>query len=68
MDKYNFYYIELNDGRYVYRADWAVACFSLAKKFRTKQQAANYAKKFYSDSEFTINGGGGIKHEEPYEY
>lgn len=68
MDKYNFYYIEVGGGRYVYRSDWTVACFSLAKKFRTKQQAANYAKKYYADVEFTVKGGGGIRDDEPYEY
>ena len=68
MDKYNFYYIKLKDGNFVYRADWTVGCFSLAKKFRTKPQAVSYARKFYDDSEFTIKGGGGIKDIEPYEY
>ena len=68
MDKYNFYYIKLKDGNFVYRADWTVGCFSLAKKFRTKPQAVSYARKFYDDSEFTVKGGGGIKDIAPYEY
>lgn len=68
MDKYNYYCIKLKNGNFVYRSDWTVACLSIAKKFRTKPQAVNYARKYYDDSEFIIKGGGGIKIEEPYEY
>ena len=68
MDRYNYYYIELNDGSYVYRSDWTVKCISIARKFRTKPQAASYARKYYSDGQFTVKGGGGIKNDEPYEY
>lgn len=68
MDKYNFYYIELENGRYVYRSDWTVADIELARKFRMKPQAVNYAKKYYPDGKFTVKGGGGIKTDEPYEY
>lgn len=68
MEKYNYYYIKLNNGRYVYRSDWTVGCLSLAKKFRTKPQAVSYARKFYKDSEFIVKGDGGIRDDDPYEY
>lgn len=68
MEKYNYYYIELNNGRYVYRSDWTVGCLSFARKFRTRPRAVNYARKYYNDSKFTVKGGGGIKDDEQYEY
>lgn len=68
MEKYNYYYIKLNNGRYVYRSVWTVECETLARKFRTKPQAVSYARKFYKDSEFIVKGGGGIRNDDPYEY
>ncbi|MDE5741631.1 MAG: hypothetical protein K2H90_04210 [Oscillospiraceae bacterium] len=68
MDKYNYYFIIINGGRYVYRARCTVKSISIARKFRTKPQAVNYARKYYSNSEFTVKGGGGIKSDEIYEY
>lgn len=68
MDKYNYYYIELKSGRYVYRSACTVSEIEDARKFKTKAQAAGYAKKYYDSSEFTVKGGGGIKKDEPYGY
>lgn len=68
MNKYNFYYIELNNGKYVYRTGAAVSDEIYARKFSTKTQAVTYARKFYKDSDFTVKGGGGLRKDEPYEY
>lgn len=68
MEEYNYYYIVLNDGRYVYKGKTAVADAEYARKLATKAQAVQYARKYYEDQEFTVMGGGGIKEILPYEY
>ena len=68
MEVYNYYYIELNDGTYVYKGKSTVSDPELARKLATKVQAVRYAKKYYADSEFTVKGGGGLKEILPYEY
>ena len=68
MEVYNYYYIELNDGKFVYKGKSTVSDPELARKLATKVQAVRYAKKYYKDSEFTVKGGGGLKEILPYEY
>ena len=68
MEVYNYYYIELNNGKYVYKGKSTVSDIDLARKLATKVQAVRYARKYYEDSEFTVKGGGGLKEILPYEY
>ena len=68
LEVYNYYYIELADGGYVYKGRTRVADIDLARKFATKVQAVGYGRKYYEDNEFTVIGGGGLKEILPYEY
>ena len=68
MDIYNYYYIELNNGKYVFKRQSSVVDIDFAHKFTTRMQALSYAKKYFGDADFVVKGGGGIKEIPPYEY
>ncbi len=68
MDTYNYYYIETEDGKYVYKRSALVGDNALARKFQTKVQAVQYAKKHLDSISYTVKGGGGLKEKTDYEY
>lgn len=67
MESYKYYYIELADGRFVFKKGAAVGSVMDARRFAKRSQAISYAKKYFGDSEFTVKGGG-TKEILPYEY
>ena len=68
MESYNYYFIEVNGGKYVYKRNALVEDEALARKFQTKVQAVQYARKYISDAGYVVKGGGGIKEETDYDY
>lgn len=68
MDIYNYYYIELNDGKYVFKRRSSVGDIACAHKFATRMQAISYAKKYFGHADYVVKGGGGLKEILPYEY
>lgn len=68
MEVYNYYYIRLSGGEFVYKTKACVKNEELARKFATKIQAERYAKKYLDGKTYEIIGGGGIKEILPYEY
>ncbi len=67
MEDYNYYYIE-TDGGFVYKRNALVEDETLARKFRTKVQAVQYAKKYLADDGYSVKGGGGMKEKTDYDY
>lgn len=68
MENYNYYYIGVSGGKFVFKGNAFVESEEIARKFRTKVQAVQYAKKHLSGTEYIIKGGGGIKEETDYDY
>ena len=68
MFKYEYYYVQLNDGKYLFKTNYSVVTLECARKFTTKAQARNYAKKYYELSEFTVCNGGKLIELPDYEY
>ena len=68
LEVYNYYYIKLDSGEFVYKTRACVKDEELARKFSTKIQADRYAKKYLDGKPYEIIGGGGIKEILPYEY
>lgn len=68
MFKYEYYYVQLSSGRFLFKTTYSVRSPEGARKFTTKAQARNYAKKYYELSEFTVCNGGRLIELPDYEY
>lgn len=67
MEEYNYYIIKTAGG-YVYKRNALVNDGSLARKFRTKVQAVQYAKKYLENQQHDVIGSGGLKEKTDYDY
>lgn len=68
MYQYEFYYVKLKDGRFLFKTNYSVVNEDMARKFTTKTQAKNYASKYYSPEDFTVCNGGKLIELPDYEY
>ena len=67
MEEYNYYIIR-SGKNYVYKRNALVEDDKLARKFRTKVQAVQYAKKYLENEDYSVIGDGGIKEKTDYDY